>query len=67
MLTRIDDLQLQSTYTKAGILRHLQLEGSFNDNMKILELMLKTHIVVVKDGYYIINRNKIKQTMGRFK
>lgn len=67
MLSRIDELHLQSTYTKAGILRYLQLEGSFSDNMKILDSMITNHIVVVKDGYYTINRNRIKQMMESYK
>jgi len=67
MLNKIDKSRLVSTYTTAGILREISLEGSFTKSLSILNLFLEKHIVILSNGNYAINKGKIKQIMESYK
>jgi len=64
MLNRIDKSSLVSTYTPAGVIREINLAGSFSKKLSILDLFMEKRIVIFSNGYYAINKGKIKQMMG---
>lgn len=64
-LNRIDKSKLDSTYTLAGIIRQTELEGSFDRNLLILKLFFERRVVIISNGYYAIDKQKIKHIMER--